>query len=97
MFIKKAPERLRKLSPYQKAILYGLFMEDNHTESLPYNDGAVRVLEHNGYILRTSDMTLASDLNYIEILYTLKPWVIDELIQNKELQNEFRLVFNHQL
>lgn len=41
MFIKKAPERLRKLSPYQKAILYGLFMEDNHTESLPYNDGAV--------------------------------------------------------
>lgn len=97
MFIKKAPERLRKLSPYQKAILYGLFMEDNHTESLPYNDGAVRVLEHNGYILRTSDMTMASDLNSIEFLYTLQPWVIDEVTQNKELQNEFRLVFNHQL
>ncbi|WP_312503707.1 superinfection exclusion B family protein [Lacrimispora sp.] len=94
MFIKKSPERLRKLSSYQQAILFGLFMEDNHTEHLPYNDGAVRILEHSGYILRTSEMTLASDLDSIEFPYTLQPWVIDELSQNKELQNEFRLAFN---
>lgn len=96
MFIKKAPERLRKLSSYQQAILYGLFMKDNHTKPLPYNDGAVRILEHNGYILRTSDTTIACDLDLIEFSYTLQPWVIDELSQNKELESEFNLEFNRQ-
>lgn len=97
MFIKKAPDRLKKITSYQQAILYGLFMVDNHTELLPYNDGAVRILEHGGYIIRISDTTITCDLNSIEFPYTLQPWVIDELSQNRELRYEFDLAFNRQV
>lgn len=94
MFIKKAPDRLKRLTIYQKAILYALFIENSHTESLPYNDGAVRILEHNGYIIRTSNMTLTCDLNSIEFPYTLQPWVVEALSNNENLRSDFNVAFN---
>lgn len=94
MFIKKAPDRLKKLTNYQKAILYALYIENNHTESLPFNDGAVKLLEHNGYIVRTASMTFVYDPNSIEFPYTLQPWVLDELSNNQELRNDFNMAFS---
>lgn len=40
-FISTAGERLKKLSIYQKTIVYHLYTQDNKTELLPIHDGAV--------------------------------------------------------
>ena len=53
-FKATAKERLQKLDNYQKAIVYGLYMEDNHTSELPFHDGAVKWLKQNIIITETA-------------------------------------------
>lgn len=44
-FYKTAEKRLRKLSPYEICIVLSLFENENYTNLLPINDGAVRKIE----------------------------------------------------
>ena len=46
-FKATAKKRLNALDTYQKALIYDLYSEYNHTDELPLNDGAVNFLEHN--------------------------------------------------
>ena len=57
-FKATAKERLQKLDDYQKAIVYGLYMEDNHTGELPLHDGAVKWLKQNKVIIETTNQCL---------------------------------------
>ena len=66
-FMKKfratAKPRLQGLNDYQKAIVYSLYMEDNHTGELPLHDGAVKLLKQNIIITETTNQYAVSDLN----------------------------------
>lgn len=97
-FMKKfkatAKERLQKLDDYQKAIVYGLYMEDNHTDELPLYDGAVNYLEHNVIIVKTTNQYAVSDLNNAVFPYMLQPWVVEELQKDSELLSHFCAAYN---
>lgn len=84
-FKATAKERLQKLDNYQKAIVYGLFMEDNHTSELPFHDGAVKWLKQNIIITETASQYAVSDLNNAVFPYMLHPWVVEELQKDSEL------------
>lgn len=97
-FMKKfratAKERLQELDNYQKAIVYGLYMEDNHTGELPLHDGAVKLLKQNIIITETTNQYAVSDLNNAVFPYMLQPWVIEELQKDSELLSLFRIAYN---
>ncbi len=96
-FMKKfratAKERLQKLDNYQKAIVYGLYMEDNHTGELPLHDGAVKLLKQNIIITETTNQYAVSDLNNAVFPYMLHPWVIEELQKDSELLSIFNAAY----
>lgn len=97
-FMKKfratAKERLQKLDNYQKAIVYDLYMEDNHTGELPLHDGAVKLLKQNIIITETTNQYAVSDLNNAVFPYMLQPWVIEELQKDSELLSLFHIAYN---
>lgn len=82
-------ERLQNLDTYQKAIVYGLFKEDNHTAKLPLNDGGVKWLKHNLIIIETMNQYIVDDLNNALFPYMLQPWVVDELQKDQKLLDLF--------
>lgn len=96
-FMKKfratAKERLQRLDNYQKAIVYGLYMEDNHTGELPLHDGAVKLLKQNIIITETTNQYAVSDLNNAVFPYMLHPWVIEELQKDSELLSIFNAAY----
>lgn len=96
-FIKKfkasAKERLQKLDSYQKAIIYGLYIEDNHTSKLPIHDGAVKRLKQSMIIIETTNQYLVSDLNNAVFPYMLQPWAIKELQNDSELLANFHKAY----
>lgn len=89
-FKSTAKERLQKLDDYQKAIVYELYKEDNHTAELPLYDGAVKWLKQNIIIIETTSQYIVSDLNNAAFPYMLQPWVIEQLQNNKDLLICFR-------
>lgn len=93
-FKASAKERLQKLDDYQKAIVYDLYMEDNHTKELPLHDGAVKWLEQNIIITKTTNQYAVSDLNNAVFPYMLQPWAIEELQKDSELRTYFRAAHN---
>ena len=97
-FMKKfratARERLQKLDDYQKAIVYDLYMEDNHTGELPLHDGAVKLLKQNIIITETTNQYAVSDLNNAVFPYMLQPWVIEELQKDSELLSLFHIAYD---
>lgn len=93
-FKATAKERLQKLDNYQKAIVYGLYMEDNHTSELPFHDGAVKWLKQNIIITETASQYAVSDLNNAVFPYMLHPWVVEELQKDSELLASFCDAYN---
>lgn len=93
-FKATAKERLQKLDDYQKGIVYGLYMEDNHTDELPLYDGAVNWLEQNIIITKTTNHYAVSDLNNAVFPYMLQPWAFEELQKDSELLAHFRAAYN---
>ena len=93
-FKATAKERLQKLDDYQKAIVYGLYMEDNHTGELPLHDGAVKWLKQNIVIIETTNQYAVSDLNNAVFPYMLQPWAVEELQNDSELLTHFRTAFS---
>ena len=92
-FKATAKERLQKLDNYQKAIVYGLYMEDNHTSELPFHDGAVKWLKQNMIITETTNQYLVSDLNNAVFPYMLQPWAVEELQNDSELLATFHTAY----
>lgn len=85
---------LQKLEKYHKAIVYFLYMKDNHTSVLPFHDGAVKYLKQNAFIVETADQYIVDDVNNFILPYILQPWVVEELQNNKELLNCFSIAYN---
>ncbi|MFS1518543.1 superinfection exclusion B family protein [Bacillus sp. SCS-151] len=95
-FYAYAEDRLRKLTDYQKAIIYALYQEDNHTLKLPFNDGGVSVLVQNKMIgMTANNIMIDDDLNPV-VSYLLQPWVGNELTDKPSLLSEFSLAFKRQ-
>lgn len=92
-FEESAKPRLQALDRYQKAIIYGLFIEDNHTDELPLHDGAVNFLEHGMMIGKATNHYAVSDLNNAVFPYMLQPWVIQKLQEDNELQLLFKTAY----
>ena len=92
-FKATAKERLQKLDNYQKAIVYVLYMEDNHTSELPFHDGSVKWLKQNMIINETTNQYLVSDLNNAVFPYMLQPWAVEELQNDSELLATFHTAY----
>ena len=92
-FKATAKERLQKLDDYQKAIVYGLYMEDSHTDELPLHDGAVHWLEQNLIITKTTNQYAVSDLNNAVFPFMLQPWAVEELQKDNELLSKFHTAY----
>ena len=88
--INKAKANLISLDDYKAAIVYNLFLEDNHTDILPLNDGAVRWLEQLMIIGKASNQYPVIDLQNPEFPYMLQPWVVSELNSNYELKEKLK-------
>ena len=69
-------------------------MEDNHTDELPLHDGAVKWLEQNIIITKTTNQYAVSDLNNAVFPYMLQPWAVEELQKDSELLTHFRVAYN---
>lgn len=95
-FYATAEQRLRKLNNYQKAIVYGLYSEDNRTHPLPIHDGAVLELEQKMIIGKATSQYLTYDLNNAVFPYLLQPWASDELSDKPDLLNTFKTSFELQ-
>ncbi len=89
-FNETSGDRLSKLDDYQKAIVYSLFIEDNKTNELPLNDGAVRYLEYNLMINKATTQYMVNDLNNAVFPYFVQPWVIEKLDENADLLQAFK-------
>lgn len=84
-FYKTAEKRLRKLSPYEICIVLSLFENENYTNLLPINDGAVRKIESEMIIGKATNQYMVSNLNNAKFPYLLQPWVVDELKEKEAL------------
>ncbi|RUT63948.1 hypothetical protein C1149_04945 [Clostridium botulinum] len=89
-----AKKRLNDLDTYQKAIIYGLYSENNHTAELPLHDGAVNFLEYSMMIGKATTQYMVLDLNNACFPYMLQPWVISKLQKDTELLSSFKQSFN---
>ncbi|MCY8513806.1 superinfection exclusion B family protein [Bacillus atrophaeus] len=89
-FYATAEKRLRKLSTYQKTIVYELFKQDDRTLVLPIHNGAVKELEQNLVIGKAASNYFVEDLNNASIPYHLQPWVSGELNSKPELLYDFK-------
>lgn len=94
-FLAGASKRLDSFNEYQKVIVYSLYQKDNHTEELPINDGAVRILEHNMVIQKAATQYAVSDLNNAVFPYFIQPWVVDELQANPTLLESFSKAYDN--
>jgi hypothetical protein len=94
-FLNTAGERLSNLSNYQKAIVFMLYEQFNHTIELPLHDGAVQHLEHDLIIQKATTQYMVNDLNNARFPYFLQPWVINELQKNSSLAEKFMVAYTN--
>ena len=88
---KKTREKhINNLDDYQKAIVYTLFEEINHTGELPINDGSVRWLEQNMIIGKATNQHFISNLENPEFPYMFQPWAIEYLKEHKDLLDKMK-------
>ncbi|MGD6831441.1 superinfection exclusion B family protein [Sutcliffiella halmapala] len=90
-FYKNAKVKILGLSDYQKAIIYGLFEEENRTYPLPLFDGAVQELEHLYIIKKATTTVLTANPNNPEIPYFLQPWVVSEIKKQPDILENLML------
>lgn len=87
---KNTKKLLHDLDEYKRLIVYGLYVQDNHTNELPLNDGAVVFLEHMMVIQKATTQYAVSDLVNPLFPYFLQPWVIKELEKDEELLKSYK-------
>lgn len=93
-FIETAGKRINDLSDYQKAVIFMLYQENNHTFELPIKDGGIKILEHNLIIQKATTQVFLSDTNDIRIPYFLQVWVINEIKNNDYLLTSLQESYN---
>ncbi|MDR4182469.1 super-infection exclusion protein B [Bacillus subtilis] len=93
-FIATAGERLKSLTPYQKAIIYGLYSQYDNTLYLDVFDGAVTELINKQCIARLTNQFAVSDVNNALFPHSLQTWVREELSKNPQLVEEFSECFS---
>ncbi|MGL5379746.1 super-infection exclusion protein B [Clostridium sp.] len=81
---------LVSLDTFKKAIVYGLYLEEDHTEELPLNSGAVVHLEHMMVIGKATNQYFIDNLNNPVFPYMLQPWVIEKLNNDNELLESYK-------
>lgn len=86
---KNGKKLLRDLDEYKRLIVYELYVQDNHTDELPLNDGAVVFLEHMMVIQKAATQYAVSNLVNPVFPYFLQPWVIKELENDKDLLSSY--------
>lgn len=96
-FLAAAKNNLMGLTDLQKAIVFDLFNEDNHTLEFPINDGAIVTLSHKKVITMIPGMTTVIDFKNIQMPYLLQIWVIDELNKSPNLLKEFEDAHSYQV
>jgi cbb3-type cytochrome oxidase subunit 3 len=84
-------KKLKDLPRYQKAIVYGLYIENGNPVELPMNDGNIRELEHWYIIGKATTTYYTENINNPILPYILQPWVRDELLANEELLQAYRM------
>lgn len=92
--LKNAKEQLNQIDDYKAAIIYDLYKEDNHTDVLPLNDGAVRWLEQLMIIGKATSQYPVADLQNPCFPYMLQPWVVSELDTNNELKIKYKEAYS---
>jgi Super-infection exclusion protein B len=93
---EKMKNKLTELTDYQKAIVFGLFQEDDHTHELPLYNFHVKELERYKIIGKAASQYYISNPNNPLFPYLLQPWVINELNTNQALQEDYQACFTQQ-
>lgn len=96
-FYVHGTKNLKELTDYQKATVYGLFQEDNHTAYLPVNDGAVKSLSQKMVIGLLSKENLIYDMFNPTVPYVLQPWVAEKFNKKPNLLKDFKDAFERQI
>lgn len=87
---KNTKKLLLNLDEYKRVIVYTLYVQDNHTNELPLNDGAVIFLEHMMVIQKATTQYAVSNLVNPIFPYFLQQWVIDKLEEDEELLASYK-------
>lgn len=89
-FKKNSGKLLESLDVYKKAIVYGLYKQDNNTAELPLNDGAIVFLENWMVIQKAASQYIVSDMMDPKFPYFLQPWVVEKLQRDENLLLSFK-------
>ena len=89
-FKENSGKLLISLDEFKKAIVYGLYIEEDHTDELPLNSGAIVYLENMMVIGKATNQYFINDLNNPVFPYMLQPWVIEKLQNDNELLSSFK-------
>ncbi len=95
--IKKAQKRyLNNLDDYQTNIVKELLNSYDYTHEFNCKSGSIKRLEHYQIIFRTANESCNYNYNMSEVNfpYTLNPWVLEEINNNKQLKDKFSLAFD---
>lgn len=96
--VKKNSEKfLVSLDIFKKAIVYGMYIEEDHTEVLPLNSGAVVYLESMLVIGKVANQYFVDDITNLTFPYMLQPWVIEKLQNDNELLLSYKEAYNIQI
>ena len=87
---------LVSLDTFKKAIVFGLYVKEDHTEVLPLNNGAIAHLEHMMVISKATNQYFIDDLNNPVFPYMLQPWVIEKLNNDDKLLTSFKEAYRYQ-
>lgn len=90
-------KNLKELTDYQKATVYELFQEDNHTAYFSVNDGAIKSLSQKMVIGLLSKENIIYDMFNPTIPYVLQPWVAEKLNKKPKLLRDFKDAFERQI
>ncbi|MDY6228801.1 MAG: superinfection exclusion B family protein [Clostridium sp.] len=86
---------LASLDTFKKAIVFGLYVKEDHTEVLPLNNGAIAHLEHMMVIGKATNQYFIDDLNNPVFPYMLQPWVIEKLNNDYKLLTSFKEAYRY--
>lgn len=96
-FYETGGKRLSNLNRYQKAIIYGLYQEDNRTLPLPIYDGAIAEMEQHVMVNRIPGEHSVHNLDSPRIPHMLQPWVANELTNNPKLLASLKEAYEEQI
>jgi len=97
LFYETAGKRLKNLNRYQKAIIFGLYQEDNRTLPLPVYDGAMAELAEHMMVNKIPGEHPVHSMENPRIPHMLQPWVVNELNNSTELRASFKEAYEMQI